>query len=142
MIFLAWNCRGSGQASTVDALRDLIRINKPSIVFLSETKARSNGIETLRRSMGYQHGFFVEAIGQSGGLCLWWKEALEVQIIFSSANAIDTCVQDCVSGSVIRLTWIYGPPPEQNIKEPFGKNALDRFQLMVFLGCVRRTSMN
>ncbi|KAM1407337.1 hypothetical protein ACFX2F_001939 [Malus domestica] len=63
--------------------------------------------------MGYQHGFFVEAIGQSGGLCLclWWKDVLEVQIIFSLANAIDTCVQDFVSGSVFRLTWIYGPPP-------------------------------
>ncbi|KAM1980750.1 hypothetical protein ACFX15_037339 [Malus domestica] len=126
MIFLAWNCRGTGQASTVDVLRDLIHINKPSIVFLSETKARSNGIETLRRSMGYQHGIFVKAIGQSGGLCLWWKDVLEVQIIFSSANVIDTCVQDFVSGSVIRLTWIYGPPPELSIKEPFGKSALDR----------------
>ncbi|KAM2053759.1 hypothetical protein ACFX1T_003363 [Malus domestica] len=130
MIFLTWNCRGIGQDSTVDVLRDRIHLNKPFIVFLSETKARRNGIETLRRSMGYQHRFFVEAIGQSGGLCLWWKDNLEVQIIFSSVNAIDTCVQEFVSGSVIHITWMYGPPPERIIKELFGKNALDHLQLM------------
>ncbi|KAM2576603.1 hypothetical protein TB2_002354 [Malus domestica] len=114
MIYLAWNCRGIGQDSTVAALRELILLNKPYMIFLSETKARGNGIENIRRNLGYQHGFFVGARGQSGGLCLWWKDTLEVHILSSSINAIDTCVQEFASGSVVRITWMYGPPRAEN----------------------------
>ncbi|KAM1038095.1 hypothetical protein ACFX13_033557 [Malus domestica] len=59
--------------------------------------------------------FFVEAIGQSGrGLCLWWKDNLAVQILSSSINAINTCVQDFATRSIVRITWMYGPPRVEN----------------------------
>ena len=38
---IAWNCRGVGRASTVRALKELIRESNPDIVFLSETKIKS-----------------------------------------------------------------------------------------------------
>ncbi|KAM0971581.1 hypothetical protein ACFX13_019764 [Malus domestica] len=114
MIYLAWNYRGIGLDSTIDALRKQIRLNKPSIVFLLETKARGNGIESIRRTMGYQYGFFVGAIGQSEGLYLWWKDSLEVQILSSLVNAINTCVQEFATGSVVRITWMYSPCRAEN----------------------------
>ncbi|KAM1074473.1 hypothetical protein ACFX1T_019412 [Malus domestica] len=64
--------------------------------------------------MGYQYGFFVGAIGQSEGLYLWWKDSLEVQILSSLVNAINTYVQEFAIGSVVRITWMYSPCQAEN----------------------------
>jgi hypothetical protein len=42
MKILAWNCRGLAQGPTIRALRALIRIHRPEMVFLSETKVSSS----------------------------------------------------------------------------------------------------
>ena len=38
MNLLSWNCRGLGNPRSVNALKEVIRIEKPKIVFLMETK--------------------------------------------------------------------------------------------------------
>jgi exonuclease III len=38
MIVLSWNCRDLGRKSKEDALRDLIRVEKPTIILIQETK--------------------------------------------------------------------------------------------------------
>jgi exonuclease III len=38
MKFLSWNCRGFGSNSKVEALKDLVKIEKPSVILLQETK--------------------------------------------------------------------------------------------------------
>lgn len=109
MIYFVWNCRGIGQTSTVDALQEQIHKNKPS-----KTKVKGNGIDNICRSLGYQRGFFVGAIGQSGGLSLWWKDPLTIQILSASINAIDTCVLDSSTGTKVRISWFYAPPHAEN----------------------------
>lgn len=104
MIYLSWNCRDIGQDSTVDAMREQIHKQKPSIVFLSKTKVKGNGIEVIQRSLGFQHGFFMGSNGLSRGLYLWWKHHLAVQILFSFINTIDTCVQDPSPGEAMQLS--------------------------------------
>jgi len=36
--FLSWNCKGFGNNMKVEALRDLINIEKPSMILFQETK--------------------------------------------------------------------------------------------------------
>ena len=38
MIVLSWNCRALGSKSKEESLRDLIRVEKPTIILIQETK--------------------------------------------------------------------------------------------------------
>jgi predicted metal-binding protein len=42
MRIISWNCQGCGNPRTVRALKKLVAINKPDIVFLMETKQISS----------------------------------------------------------------------------------------------------
>ncbi|XP_041011334.1 uncharacterized protein LOC121255116 [Juglans microcarpa x Juglans regia] len=64
---LSWNCRGLGNPRTVQDLVRMIRIKKPSLVFLMETKLKEGRSEVLRKKLGYEGCFNVNARGRSGG---------------------------------------------------------------------------
>lgn len=40
--------------------------------------------------MNFTSSFYVEPVGISGGLCLWWNKDVSVKIISASKNIIDT----------------------------------------------------
>lgn len=52
MTIFSWNCRGLGHQSVVPALKNLIQLHKPEIIFLFETLVNANKIEEVRRSIG------------------------------------------------------------------------------------------
>jgi exonuclease III len=47
MKLLSWNCRGFGSIKKIEALRYLIKTEKPSIVLLQETKLEEVGVVIL-----------------------------------------------------------------------------------------------
>ena len=53
MIGLLWNVQGLGNPETVNALADHVRTYKPSLVFVSETKASKRYVERLRAKLGF-----------------------------------------------------------------------------------------
>ena len=48
MSILSLNCRGLGDKSAVGELSRLIKVQRPRIVFLMETKLKKKGIEEVR----------------------------------------------------------------------------------------------
>ncbi|KAJ1426339.1 Zinc finger, CCHC-type [Sesbania bispinosa] len=78
MSWLCWNCRGMGAASTIRELRDLCKVYKPALIFLSETRAAGNKVIDLKRKLRFHHSFSVDVNGLSGGLCLLWDKTLEI----------------------------------------------------------------
>lgn len=42
--------------------------------------------------MGFNNGSLVDPVGRAGGLALWWSHLVDVSIIESSKNIIDTYV--------------------------------------------------
>ena len=73
MCYVSWNCRGLGSKSKEEALKDIIRINKPDILLVQETK--------MEDSILYQDGntFWkkgkgkaISSRGASGGLATFW----------------------------------------------------------------------
>ncbi|KAL4367152.1 hypothetical protein GQ457_05G012660 [Hibiscus cannabinus] len=109
MAFLLWNCRGLGKASTFRALRNLVNKHKPSIVFLMETKQRKSKLDRLRSRLHFHGSFYIDPVGIAGGLALWWKEEINLTVLSSSKNYIDTSIaindQHCWYG-----TFLYGSP--------------------------------
>ncbi|PWA82942.1 hypothetical protein CTI12_AA174550 [Artemisia annua] len=64
---------GIGQSLTVSNLRELCRVHRPDIVFLMETKNKEKKLESIRRSTYFDGHFYVNPVGFSGGLALWWR---------------------------------------------------------------------
>ncbi|PKI59541.1 hypothetical protein CRG98_020069 [Punica granatum] len=77
MSLLAWNCRGVRGEPIVRALRLLARKHRPSMIFLSETKANSEHCNKIARHCNLNGIFTVESSNAAGGLCLLWNTELK-----------------------------------------------------------------
>jgi hypothetical protein len=60
-------------------LRHLVREKKPSLVFIMETKMHHNRLEFLKSKLGIENLFRVDSVGKGGGLCLLWKNEVDVK---------------------------------------------------------------
>lgn len=109
MSLISWNCRGIGLPSSIRFLKEVVRHERPSFVFLCETKDNKGRLEKVRESLGFDGLFTVDPHGRSGGLALVWKVKDQVQLRSSSRNHID--VEISIAGKdKWRLTGVYGEP--------------------------------
>ncbi|CAB4283449.1 unnamed protein product [Prunus armeniaca] len=67
-------------------------------------------LNQIRRQCGFYKSFVVDPVGTAGGLCLWWKSWVEVEILDWSKNWIDTRVKSDTNHIFGRFTWLYGTP--------------------------------
>lgn len=115
MSTISWNCQGMGSPRKLQFLQDIVRKERPSIVFLSETLSDRNKMEWVRSRLKFQGMIVVEAQGRSGGLALLWREADHVRLLSLSCNHIDVVVQ--MEGvQPWRLTGFYGEP-DRNLRQ-------------------------
>ncbi|KAL0462161.1 UNVERIFIED_CONTAM: hypothetical protein Slati_0103700 [Sesamum latifolium] len=109
MSILVWNCQWLGNPETVHGLRDLIRVNNPLLVFLTETKCSVSQIEILKKGLNL-FGCGVDSRGKSGGLALLWQKTVEVQLQSFSHYHIDVSVRTEESEIWWRFLGVYGEP--------------------------------
>jgi len=110
MILLSWNCRGLGNPRRVRALHRLVRVKKPKMVFLMETKLMSKKMEAIRIKLGFEGMFVVDCLGRSGGLALMWKSDAQVTIQNFSRGHINAVIKDGDDAKIWKLTGFYGNP--------------------------------
>lgn len=114
MITICWNCRGRiGAASTVKELKDINLKFMPQIVFLSETKAKSSKLQNLKRRLNFDNVFVVDCIGKSGGLCIFWKKSVKVEVLYSSNNVIHSFITNSNTNCSFHFSFMYGNPISQ-----------------------------
>lgn len=68
MSCLNWNCRGLGNAMTINQLRDLAKTIAPIVLCLLETQVHCARVEGLKSTPGFNNAFVVSSLGHSGGL--------------------------------------------------------------------------
>jgi len=73
-----------------------------------ETKNQDEFISKTFDWMGYAHRFTIPPEGLSGGLALYWKENVEVEILEAAPNFIDVKVK--FKKDTSHITFIYGAP--------------------------------
>ena len=110
MRILSWNCQGAGRASTVQALKALVRIEGPNLVFIAESKSDSPKIKKLCMGMGMADYFCVEAVGRDGGLALFWKKGVEIEVIYSNNNVIASLIYSNPPETAWLLINVHAPP--------------------------------
>ncbi|XP_024199817.1 uncharacterized protein LOC112203016 [Rosa chinensis] len=85
----------------------MVQARKPSLIFLSETLARKNLIDSLTVRLGFKGGFCVPHETDSQGLALFWRESTHVVIRSYSPNHIDAEIGK-PGTDLWRFTGIYG----------------------------------
>ncbi|KAH7842957.1 hypothetical protein Vadar_011057 [Vaccinium darrowii] len=101
---------GIGRTLTSQALGDMVRKNRPSIVFLMETKNNKVRFETIRRRLNFDFGSYVDPVGLAGGLALWWNNDVEIEVDLASKNLIHAIVSDKANSSNWAASFVYGCP--------------------------------
>ena len=92
MSLLSWNYGGLGNLRTVHALVKVINKQDPNIVFLMETKFGLDWMLKVRDWCKYKNGLIVPSRGSSGGLALFWKQEIRLDIQTYSHSHIDAWV--------------------------------------------------
>lgn len=116
MTALCWNCRGLGSPRSVRALHRLIQTKHPNLVFLMETKAKQQELESIKRQIGFGGMIGRDCVGEgksrAGGLVLFWDSSWDVQLLSFSQNHIDVEIYGSDQNQHWRFTGIYGFPEE------------------------------
>ncbi|CAN1128459.1 hypothetical protein LINPERHAP2_LOCUS4642 [Linum perenne] len=76
-----------------------------------ETKQSRNYMENIRARMRMTHSFYVDPIGLSGGLAIWWRNDVSVSVLRASKNHIDMKLD--IDGGVF-ITGVYGAPDSRD----------------------------
>lgn len=87
---------------------NFIRIASLHVLFLVETKCNDFFTNKLKVSLNFSGCFTINSAGLSGGLCLLWKDSVDVTIHFFSLHHINSFVLWDVFAW--RFTSFYGHP--------------------------------
>jgi exonuclease III len=118
MRLLSWNCQGLGNPCTVRELLLLIKEQEPSVLFLSETRLDSIGVERLRVKIKFDSAFCVPRNKDTGGgLAVLWRAKMDVKLNTFSRNHIDVDVVSMETSKGFRLTGFYGNAETYKRKE-------------------------
>ena len=73
MHIVSWNCRGLGNPSKAEAVKDLIKMASPNVLLLQETKVDEETLLSLSKMKWKKNtGIVVSARGSSGRIATLW----------------------------------------------------------------------
>ena len=116
MSCLVWNCKGFGNHLAVQELVKVVQAKAPSVVFLAETLADEARLDYVKDHIQFDKKFFVQRVNNGGGLVLYWKKNVEIDIESSSVNHIDVTVNKN-SGEPWCFTGFYSEPETHKRQE-------------------------
>lgn len=114
MNILAWNCGGLGKPLAVRALRKLIKVHCPNMVFLSETKLCESDLNLKSKLCidilpNYHLVNFEKCNGKrSGGLAMLWNTDVNLFIHIYNKRFIDCYISCSMIGDFWYATGLYG----------------------------------
>lgn len=90
MKIMAWNCRGLGSPFIIPQLKESLRLFKPELVFLYETKRQKGFVGSVCRKLGWGDRWYeVDPEERSGGLLLGQSSDVIVHQIHSNSYSIE-----------------------------------------------------
>jgi exonuclease III len=111
MKLASWNCRGLGNPSKIEAVKDLLKADPSDILMLQETKIEGEALLEISRSKWNKRaGKAVSSRGTSGGLAtLWTDDIFHLNKHFETQHWIFTELKHNSSKLSISLFNLYVP---------------------------------
>ena len=111
MRYVSWNCRGLGSKSKEEALKDIIRINKPDILFVQDMKLEDSILHQSGNTFWKKGpGKAISSRGASGGIATFWDASkFDLLIDYYSMHWIYTNLCHKDSGLQVSLFNLYVP---------------------------------
>jgi hypothetical protein len=92
MSCLSWNGRGLGNQAAVRELHKVVKQERPSLLFVMETKLSKERVEGLQNSLGFAGCFGASCEGLSRGIAPFWTSEVSVELKKISSCHIDVMV--------------------------------------------------
>ena len=64
----------------------------PAVVFLAETLANEARLAYVKDQIRFDKKFFAQRVSKGGGLVIYWKNDLLIDVVSSSLNHIDEII--------------------------------------------------
>lgn len=88
MKIISWNCRGLGCTQKDATIKDLVKMEKPMVLLIQETKMKSkDAIQMSKQPWISSEGIVEDYRGTLGGLCSLWNPQ-ELSLKFSRFKII------------------------------------------------------
>ena len=92
MSLLLWNCRGLGNPCTENELVGLIQVKDPFVVFIAETWTEEVRLDRTLSKINFDQKWVVPRLNRGGGLVLFWKSFINIEVVDSHRYYIDTII--------------------------------------------------
>ncbi|GLT58322.1 hypothetical protein SLA2020_312230 [Shorea laevis] len=114
MKIVSWNCRGAANQNFLNHVLELKRIHSPAIMLIMETKLAGDRAHTTASRI-FPDFHIVDSDGLAGGIWLLWDvNKVNVNVAFSSSQAIHVVVKVCNHSIIPNSEWffygVYGRP--------------------------------
>jgi len=110
MQYVSWNCRGLGSSLKEEAIRDLVRVLRPEVLLIQETKMEDEALLRARNSFWKTGpGRAVSARGASGGLATFWDSAKLDLVEEGTTHCLFTKLYHKGSGHFVSIFNMYVP---------------------------------
>lgn len=106
---ILWNCRGANKPTFRRSIRYILKKFKTNFLALFETHAGGDKAMKICQNLGFSNSFRVDAVGQSGGIWLLWRDhAGTLTVLESSEQFVHARVE--IGIEVIHLIAVYAAP--------------------------------
>lgn len=117
MIVISWNCRGINNNQCLRNCKELVKTYHSDIFILLETKSNDTSVAgAFGRKLGFNANSIVATTGMYGGICVFWKVSIDIQVISSTSQVVHLQIKD--HGRTWYLSSAY-VQPHCNLKDVF-----------------------
>ena len=92
---MTWNCQGAASKEFGKALKELIRLNRTTTVALIKPKFSSAHADVICKGINFSNWVLVEAIRFSGGIWIFWRDSILIDIVHTHLQSVVYGSPDC-----------------------------------------------
>jgi hypothetical protein len=109
MLILAWNCHGMARPLAIRNLKAPVCSFNPSCIFIHETKIDVNRVAVVVERMGFCKHCLIPSMGIAGGLCLAWKDGVDIEVTLANQFLINAMVFFDPPNQPWMMTFVHAP---------------------------------